>query len=66
MAMSDGAAALLFVIVVLAATCWGYMIGASIAASDEREAAVKAGVARYEVDAKTGVKRFVYGLGVTR
>jgi hypothetical protein len=43
--------------------CAGYILGTRV----QRWAAVKAGVARYEVDPGTGEMRFVYGRpGVTK
>jgi hypothetical protein len=43
----------------------GCAVGAVIGHDAERAAAIKAHAARWEVDAKTGETRFVYG-GVTK
>ena len=45
----------------LVAVTSAFFLGCHLGVARERDAALKAGVARWDVDPKTGVTRFVYG-----
>jgi hypothetical protein len=56
---SEGGCCLIVAVFVFLAigACAGHIVGTRV----QRQAAVEAGVARYEVDPETGETRFVYG-----